>query len=183
MRSIKKGFAIVLGVALTLLLAGFVLPDRVSLSREVVINADPETVFTLVGDYHKWSAWSPWATLDPEADFTIIGSGVGQRMTWKSDHPKLGNGAQEIVNYSPPNQVTNSLDFGQMGQAQASIHIHPNAEQTRVVWSFETNMRDGVPLWMQPAATYMGYMMNSFLGPRYEEGLENLKRVAEAQQA
>ncbi|NJL47587.1 MAG: hypothetical protein HC929_08995 [Leptolyngbyaceae cyanobacterium SM2_5_2] len=45
-------------------------------------------------DFHSWEAWSPWATLDPKAEMTITGTGLGQTMTWASDNPQVGQGSQ-----------------------------------------------------------------------------------------
>lgn len=169
------------GLIVIVVLLGFFLPDRVHLERETTINAPPEEVYALISDFEQWDRWSPWAKLDPDADYTLTGSGVGQRMEWKSDHPDVGNGSQEITAMSPPESLTTHLDFGDMGQADAIFTLSPAGEDaTNVVWSFDTNMREGVPIYMQPMSTYFGFMMDGILGPQYEEGLANLKREAES---
>ena len=159
---------------------GFVLPDRVEVEREIVINAPQEEVFALVSDFGAWDQWSPWANIDPDAQYTLTGEGVGQRMEWKSDHPEVGSGVQEITVLEAPELVTTSLDFGDMGRAEAHFRLVPTTEgNTKVIWSLHANMRDGVPVPMQPMATYMGFFMDSMMGPVYDEGLGNLKRIAE----
>lgn len=178
MKNILGGLAAIIVIVIAL---GFVLPDNVTLERETTINAPQEEVFALVSDFNEWNRWSPWATIDPNAEYTLTGDGVGQRMSWKSDHPDVGNGTQVISAMSAPHNVTTDLDFGDMGQAQATFKLSPAIDDaTKVVWTFETNMRKGVPLYMQPMSTYMGFFMEKFLGPAYEEGLANLKREAEA---
>lgn len=169
------------GLIVIVVLLGFFLPDRVHLERETTINAPQEEVYALISDFEQWDRWSPWAKLDPDADYTLTGSGVGQRMEWKSDHPDVGNGSQEITAMSPPESLTTHLDFGDMGQADAIFTLSPAGKNaTNVVWSFDTNMREGVPIYMQPMSTYFGFMMDGMLGPQYEEGLANLKREAES---
>ncbi|MEM9618201.1 MAG: SRPBCC family protein [Pseudomonadota bacterium] len=169
------------GLVVVIVGLGFVLPDNVHLEREATINASQEEIYALVSDFEQWDRWSPWAKLDPDAEYSLSGSGVGQRMEWKSDHPEVGNGAQEITAMDPPNSVTTFLDFGDMGQADATFTLTPTGDgATKVVWGFDTNMRKGVPTHMQPMSTYMGFFMEKFLGPAYEEGLANLKREAEA---
>ena len=171
----------VLGLIVIIIALGFVLPDRVTLEREIVINAPQEEIYALIDNFDAWNAWSPWAKIDPDAEFSVSGEGVGHRMEWRSDHPEVGNGAQEISAMSPPNSLTTQLEFEGRGFANATFDLLPAGDgATKVVWSFETKMRDGTPLHMQPMATYMGFFMDSFLGPQYEEGLENMKRVAEA---
>ena len=170
----------VIAVILIIIGLGFVLPDRAEIEREIVINAPQEEVFALVSDFGEWEKWSPWAKIDPDAEYSFSGQGVGQKMAWKSDHPEVGDGAQEITAMDPPGLLVTHLDFGEMGKADASFTLTSTAEgDTRVVWAFQSNMRDGVPTHMQPMFTYMGFFMDGFLGPAYEEGLANLKRVAE----
>ncbi len=159
---------------------GFVLPDRAEVERQIIVNAPQEEVFALISDFGEWERWSPWAQIDPDAEYTLSGEGVGQKMEWKSDHREVGSGSQVVTVLDPPALMTTDLDFGDMGRAKAHFRLVPTTEgNTRVIWSLETNMREGVPLRMQPMSTYMGFFMDDFMGPVYEEGLANLKRVAE----
>jgi len=161
---------------------GFFLPDHVTMSRDIVINAPRETVFSLLGDFNRWPAWSPWAERDPEAKYTIEGSGVGHLMAWTSDVKNVGNGSQRITAYDPPRHMESDLNFGEMGGAHAVFQLEEKGpSSTHVTWTFDSNMRRGVPVLMQPMATYMGFMMEKFLAPDYEKGLENLKCAAEAE--
>lgn len=168
------------GLIVILIALGFVLPDKVEMERATVINAPQEEVFALVSDFNEWDRWSPWANIDPDAEYTLTGSGVGQRMEWTSDHPEVGNGSQVVTAIEEPRYVKTHLDFGDMGQADATFTLTPEGQSTRVVWAFESNMRKGVPFYMKPMSTYMGFFMDGMLGPSYEEGLENLKKAAEA---
>jgi uncharacterized protein YndB with AHSA1/START domain len=177
LKKVLGGLAALIVIVIAL---GFVLPDEVHLKREITINAPQEEVFALVSDFNRWNEWSPWASIDPDAQYKVSGSGVGQRMEWKSDHPEVGNGVQEITTMNAPDSVTTHLDFGDMGQADATFTLSPVSDgATKVVWSFETKMREGVAFHMKPISTYMGFAMESMLGPSYEEGLANLKRAAE----
>lgn len=178
LRNILGGVLAIIAIVIVL---GFVLPDHVELERETVIDAPQEEVYALVSDFAAWNAWSPWAQIDPDAEYTLSGDGVGQTMSWESDHPEVGSGSQTITAMDPPNSVATALDFGEMGEADATFTLSPAGDgATKVVWSFETNMREGVPLHMKPMSTFFGFMMDGMLGPQYEEGLANLKRVAEA---
>ena len=177
-KSILLGLGTLIAIVILL---GFILPDKVHLERETTINASPEEVFALVADFNQWDSWSPWALLDPDAEYNLTGSGVGQRMEWKSDHPDVGHGAQEITAMDPPNSVSTFLDFGEMGTARATFTLFPAEDgATKVVWDFDTNMREGVPIYMQPMSTYFRFFMDGMLGPQYEQGLAKLKEVAEA---
>jgi uncharacterized protein YndB with AHSA1/START domain len=160
---------------------GFVLPDRAHLEREIIIEAPAEEVYALVSDFSAWEEWSPWAKMDPQAEYELTGAGVGQTMVWHSDHPNVGDGKQEIIALAEPGHVVTRLNFGPMGVADAAFTLTPiTGDRTKVVWSFDSNMREGTPTHLKPVLTYMGYVMGPMLGPVYDEGLQNLKQAAEA---
>ncbi len=160
---------------------GFILPDKVQAERETIINAPPEEVFALISDFSKWNTWSPWAEIDPDTKYAMSGSGVGHKMVWESDHQNVGNGSQVITALDPPNKMVSELEFDGMGGATATFDLSPADDgATKIIWSFETNMREGVPIYMKPMGTYMGFFMGDWVGKDYEKGLANLKAVAEA---
>lgn len=170
----------VVAVLAALYLLGFVLPDQTHVHREITIEADRERVFALVSDFSNWPAWSPWADIDPATEVTVTGAGVGHQMVWRSANREVGSGTQRIVTYEPPRMVEAELRFDGMGRATTAFVLTEAGEGTRIVWSFDARSRDGVPLLAQPIHTYMGFFMDSFIGPSYERGLTRLKDAAEA---
>jgi hypothetical protein len=179
MAMLKWLLGLVFGLLVLVVAGGFLLPSTVHVERDILIQAEPSQVFPLVSDLNAWDAWSPWAQRDPDATMEITGSGVGQTMTWASENPQVGSGTQEIVALSPDRVLKTHLDFGAQGLADAAFQLFPEGDQTRVVWSLDTDMRAGVPLWQQPLSTYLGFAMDSMIGQDYEAGLQKLKTVAE----
>jgi uncharacterized protein YndB with AHSA1/START domain len=178
--SLLKTFVGVLFALVVLVIAGgYLLPSTVHVERDILIDAPPEQVYSLISDFSAWEGWSPWAKLDPNAAMTISGSGLGQTMSWASENPQVGQGTQTIVALDAPNALTTHLEFGNMGSADATFTLLPEDDQTRVVWSLDSDMREGVPLREQPINTYFGFLMNSMVGSDYEVGLQNLKALAE----
>lgn len=172
-------FTLFLVVILAAVVLGFLLPDKVHVERDTIIDAPAETIFGLISDFKEWDHWSPWAKMDPNADYSFSGAGVGQRMEWKSDDRQVGSGSQEIVELKAPSKMITQLNFGEMGGGRATFHIAPAGQASKVTWSLDTNMRDGVPPLRQPMATYMGFFMDKFMDKPYTEGLANLKAEAE----
>ncbi|MEA5464705.1 SRPBCC family protein [Leptothoe sp. PORK10 BA2] len=171
------------GLVTTVLLAfvaGFIIPSQVHVERSLLINAPPTEIYSMVSDLGQWDAWSPWAKMDPDAEMIISGQGVGQTMEWHSEDPQVGNGTQEIIALESPNYVNTHLDFGDQGMADALLKLTPQENGTLVSWSLDTDMRAGVPPLMQPISTYFGFMMDSMIGKDYEQGLSNLKTLAES---
>jgi len=180
MARFKQLLGISFGFLLLLFGLGFLLPAQAHVERSLVINAPPEQVFAQVSDLSAWSAWSPWAEMDPDAQLTVEGSGVGQRMIWSSDNPQVGEGSQVVVALDRPSFVQTQLEFDGQGLADATFNLMPVADgQTQVTWSLDTDMRDGVPFLLKPAGTYLGLLMDGMVGGDYETGLQNLKTVVE----
>ncbi|MBX2863111.1 MAG: SRPBCC family protein [Leptolyngbyaceae cyanobacterium MAG.088] len=167
-------------VLLLVFVVGFVLPSQVHVERSLVINAQPTEIFPLISDLGEWNAWSPWAAMDPDAEMTISGTGVGQTMQWHSEDPQVGDGTQEITGLESPSQMTTHLDFGDQGMADATWQLTSQADGTLVTWMLDTDMREGVPTLMQSISTYFGFLMDGMVGKEYEKGLSNLKSLVES---
>ncbi|MEL7486474.1 MAG: SRPBCC family protein [Pseudomonadota bacterium] len=171
---------IILVLALAAIVLGYLWPDKVHVERDVIIDAPTEKVFGLISDFHAWEQWSPWAKMDPNAKYEITGSGVGHRMAWTSEERNVGSGAQEIIELKEPSRMVTALDFGEMGKAKATFKIEPAGQASKVTWALDTHMREGVPPLRQPMATFFGFFMEKWIGKSYEDGLADLKKVAEA---
>lgn len=176
MRIVWKLLRWLVALAVILIAVAYVLPRNVTVERSVTINAAPEAVFPLVNSLQNMSRWSPWLERDPETKLTYDGpvTGVGNRMTWTSDHPQVGNGMQEITLSVENAQVDTAIDFGPMGTAMASITLASEGAGTKATWGFATD------LGMNPLARWMGLMMDRWVGADYERGLDRLKALAEA---
>ena len=180
MALVKKIAGGLVGVVAIIIAAGFLLPSTVHVERDVVIDASPVEVFALVSDFEAWDSWSPWANIDPEATMEITGSGLGQTMTWSSNDPNVGHGSQQIVQLDAPSLLKTHLDFGTEGMADATFTLTSESGKTKITWSLDTDMREGVPFWLQPVNAYLSFLIDSAIGNSYEKGLSNLKAVAES---
>ena len=174
-----KILKIVLGIVVVLVVAfvfgGMLLPSGQYVERSAAINADPAKVFALVSDYREFNKWSPWAALDPDAEYEFSGppTGVGSKMVWRSEHPNVGNGEQEIVEIQPGTMVRSKLTFdGFDTPSYATFTLAPTANGTDVTWAFDANMDTML-------GRYMGLMMDNWVGADYERGLARLKDLAE----
>lgn len=176
MKWVKRIAGAIIAIVVILVAVAYILPRHVSAERSVTINAPAERVFPLVNDLEAFSTWSPWSKLDPNMQVSYSGpdSGVGQKMTWQSDHSSVGNGAQEIVESEENKRVVTALDFGSQGAANAAFDLEPDGDGTKVTWSFETD------LGMNPIGRYFGLVIGDWVGADYEKGLASLKQLAES---
>ncbi len=178
MRWIKRILLILLVLILVLVGASYLLPGKAEVSRSVTINAPAAAIFPFVNSMQATEKWSPWLARDPETKLAYSGpeAGVGNTLSWSSEHPQVGSGSQEIIESVENQFVRTALDFGSMGTANASFTLQPEGDQTEISWGFESD------LGMNPMSRWMGLMMDEWVGGDYERGLSNLKELVESGQ-
>jgi hypothetical protein len=156
------------------MLAGsYLLPSEASISRSIEIAAPPAKIFPLVNGFKRQAEWPPWLEMDPQTKLSLSGpeTGQGARMSWSSE--KLGSGSQEIVEMVQDKLVRTKLDFGHMGQADASFQLEPAGSGTKVTWGFSSDLGGN------PRMRWMGLYIGRQVGADYEKGLAKIKAVAE----
>ena len=175
MRLIKRLIIGLIIAAAVLVAVAYILPRNVTVERSVTINAPAAVIFPHVNSLKMNEAWSPWIDRDPQIKLTYSGpdAGVGSKLTWTSDHPQVGNGSNMITESIPDQSVKTALDFGAMGTATAWITLAEDGTATQVKWGFTTDMG------MNPAARWMGLMMDKWVGADYQTGLTRLKALVE----
>ena len=160
-------------LALLLVLTAFVLPRQYRIERSLVINARPEAVLAQVADLKAWKNWGAWQERDPgmKLSYSAPATGVGAWSAWES--AKEGNGKMTITAQAPT-KVVYTLEFPDMGMTSTGIvELQPQATGVRVVWS------DAGDLGLNPMSRWFGLFLDKFIGPDFERGLANLKKLAE----
>ncbi|MEM7731308.1 MAG: SRPBCC family protein [Pseudomonadota bacterium] len=154
---------------------GMLLPREVTVERSAEINSPASEIYPLVANLEANQQWSPWAGLDPDAQFTYndVPEGVGATMDWASDSPDVGNGSMEITEATADEALTVALDFGDMGSGTAFWNFEEADGTTTATWTLVADMGAG------PIGRWFGLKMDDWVGADYERGLANLKRVVE----
>ncbi len=175
MKALKILILAIVGILGLLLLIAAFLPSEYRVERSVVIAAEPDVVFDYVADFQNWSAWSPWEHMDPEVNITITdpSSGVGAVMSW--DGAIMGQGNLTFTEVRRPEEVRSTLVF-----------TDPFEMSSTDVWKFEkfdggTKLSwsdEGTLSW--PIERWLGLTLDGQLGPDFELGLANIKRVVES---
>ncbi len=159
-----------------LLLFATTRPDSFRVERSIAIKAEPAKVYALLNDFHHFSSWSPWQSLDPAMKVTHSGAASGQGAVYEwSGNDAVGVGRMEILKTVPPTSVTVKLDFVKPFEA------HNTSEYTLV-------SKEGLSVvtWaMYGPSPYISKVMgvfvsmDSMIGKDFERGLTALKAVAE----
>ncbi|MEM8674989.1 MAG: SRPBCC family protein [Cyanobacteria bacterium P01_G01_bin.67] len=176
---LKRISGILASLLIVTVVVGSVLPSQVHVERKLTINARPQQIYPLIANFKQWNKWSPWAKIDPNAEFKIVGRGLKQKMFWSSEDPRVGKGSQEFITANKPTHIKTHLDFGKQEIADASFDLIAENNATEVTWSLDTDMRAGVPIYMKPFGAYLGFFMDSIVGKDYEQGLDNLQKLVQ----
>ena len=176
---LRKTLGILASFFAVVVIVGLILPSQVHVERTITIDARSKQIYPLISNFKRWNQWSPWAKIDPNARFKVAGRGLKQKMFWSSDDPLVGQGSQEFIALDKPNHIQTHLDFGKQGMADVSFNLIDDRKETKVIWSLDTNMREGVPVYMKPFSAYLGFFMDSTVGKDYERGLDNLQKLVQ----
>lgn len=172
-----KAIIIVIGVPLAaLLIFAATRPDTFRIQRTTRINAPAAKIFPLIIDFRQWETWSPWEKIDPDLKRVYSGaaSGKGAVYAWNGNKD-IGQGRLEIIESSPPSKAVFKIDFIKPFEAHNTVEftLASQGETTAV-----TQAMHGPSPYM---AKLMGifFSMDKMVGRKYEEGLANLKALAE----
>jgi uncharacterized protein YndB with AHSA1/START domain len=176
----KKIFISIITALIVIVVALFIyaatLPNTFRVQRTATIKAQPEKIFALINDFHRWDSWSPWSKLDPNMKTIYEGptNGNGAVYAWEGND-KIGKGRMEITETSPPSAIVIKLDFLKPFEAHniTEFTLITQGESTNITWV------------MYGPNSYMTKVMGIFfnmdkmIGSDFESGLANLKSIAE----
>jgi carbon monoxide dehydrogenase subunit G len=172
-----KMIAILLvGLIVAILVYAATKPDTFRLQRTISVKAPPEKIFPLINDFHNFSAWSPYEKKDPamKRRYSGAANGKGAVYEWEGDH-NVGTGRMEITDTSPPSKVTIKLDFIKPFETHNLVEftLEGKGDYTDVTWA----MHGPMPYISKVMTVF--FDMDSMIGKDFEDGLANLKAVAE----
>lgn len=173
----KKILIVLAGLIGALLLVIALQPSQFSITRSGTINATPDVVFPHINNLQNWEAWSPWAKLDPAVKNTFEGpkEGTGAIFRW-AGNDQVGEGVMTITESKPAELVRLRLEFikPMPGTSITEFAFAKADAGTTVTWT----MSGENDFLGKAFCLFMN--MDKMLGGQFEQGLANLKRVAEA---
>ncbi len=164
---------VVIGIYALLCVIG---PKDFDTSESIDIKAPPSVVYNLVNSLQKSAEWNEW-TLNDTAMVTTyndIPRGVGAESSWTSE--SSGNGTQKIIEVQKDRYVKSAMEFEDWeGINHAEFIIAPDGKNSDVTWTF----KGGSPV----PFLFRGIMLvtgaKGEMEENYENGLKNIKRIAE----
>jgi len=154
------------------------LPEDFRFARSTTIDATPADVFPQVNDFNNWKPWNPFTKPDPNIKITIEGKpGVGQTYKWSSENQQVGAGAMTITESEPNDRIKIHLEFeAPMKDTADAIFTFKGDKdnKTDVTWTME-GKSDVLKKSMRGIDLF-----KYVLGPKFDDGLSELKNVAES---
>ncbi len=171
MKALKIIGIILLIVIVIVLVVGIFLPSEVVVEKQILINAPAKTVFKQVNTMENWEKWTPFTEDAPDMVCTYEGTGVGAIQTWSFQGD---SGSLSIIESSPYMSLVTEVDLMQDTKVNGIWTFTETEEGTQVNWSI--NFSD----LSYPVGRYSGLFMKGGMGPYLENGLENIKILAES---
>jgi hypothetical protein len=152
-------------------------PDSFSVQRSASIKAPPERISAVLSDFRGWPAWSPFEKMDPAMKRSFSGAekGKGAVYAW-SGNSEAGAGRMVITEASA-SRVALDLDFTKPmeGHNKVVFTLAPKDGATDVTWA----MSGPSPFITKVVQVFCD--MDAMIGKHFEDGLGNLRAVAEKQ--
>jgi uncharacterized protein YndB with AHSA1/START domain len=169
---VKYALLLVLVIALAIGGVGFfVLDGKYDFSREIAIKASPEAVHKQVGDLEQWPNWLPFTKHDKTIKVTIEKpTGADAKQHWTGNS---GNGKLTFTESDPEKGIEFTMVMDEKYTSKGSLKYDKAGDDTRVTWRMTGQNDDFMGKWF---AVLMPYMV----GPKFEEGLKDLKAKVEA---
>jgi hypothetical protein len=164
---------------------GFLLPNAVTVERQIEIAKSPPDIFPLINDLHSFDRWWLFASLAPASpkgdnpgpQFSGPASGVGQKVIWlaRTDADRgLGTAGELEITQSLPDRsiVMNSELFGSL-RSQFRFDLAGSGDKTVVKWDADVALDTVTQRWF-------GYFFLGWtVGVPQQISLLQLKQLAE----
>ncbi|HEY0981304.1 SRPBCC family protein [Schlesneria sp.] len=155
-------------------------PSTYRVSRSISVNASPGTVFDHVNVMQRWQKWSPFENVDPAMKRVFEGpeAGGGAVYRWEGNH-QIGTGSNTIVESRPNELIRFKLEMlkPHCGTNDVDFQFQPDAQGTKVTWTMQGRLNFITKI----IDLIIG--MDAMIGRQFQEGLKQLKLVAENEPA
>jgi len=166
-----------MGIGIAVVIAGVLVlaalrPDSFQVRRSTKINAEPEKIFPLINDLHRFNSWNPFEKPDMKGSYSGPQSGQGAAYAF-------GAGSIEITDSAPASRVTMALRMVQPFEVRNTVEFNlqpASSGATEVAWA----MHGPVPYVAKIIHLFID--MDRMIGGEFETGLASLKTLAEKTQ-
>ncbi len=145
MRLLKKMLYVLLGIFVFALLAAAIMPKKMNVESEIIINKPIVDVFNFVRMLENEKYYSIWVMRDPNLKISYIGTDgtIGAYSSWESELDDVGVGQQEIIAIEDNKRIDYELRFKVPYEATDTAYTLfevVDSTHTRVINGFRSKM-------------------------------------------
>ena len=145
MKILKRVLFVLLGIIVLALIAAAVMPKKMQVESEVVINKPISEVFNFVKMIENQKYYSIWVMRDPNVKVSYIGNDgtLGAYSSWESEMDEVGVGQQEIIALEENKRIEYELRFKVPFEATDTAYTLVeviDSTHTRVINGFRSKM-------------------------------------------
>ncbi|ESS73118.1 polyketide cyclase / dehydrase and lipid transport [Methyloglobulus morosus KoM1] len=152
-------------------------PNEFQIQRNIIIKAPSDKIFPLINDLHLMQTWSAWEKVDPDMQRSYSGeaSGKGAKYAWEGNK-EIGQGTMEIIESTPNTKIGLHMHFIKPFEGRSSIDftLAANSDETVVAQTMR-----GTSTFLPKLMCTLFFNQDKMIGGKFEEGLANLKAIAE----
>lgn len=173
--------ALIMILVAGVVVAASIQPTDISYQRSITTTASADTAYSVFSDLARWDDWSPYNKKDPslKKEISDPSTGLGARYAWDGNKD-IGAGRMTITTIDPNRSVDMRLEFDRPFKCDNHVEWRVDEEngQRRITWSM-----DGKDAPLMPRIVGLFIDMDKMIGKDWEEGLEKLKGIVEAEEA
>lgn len=164
--------AAVVVVAIFLLVGVFLPSDRM-MRHSVETNRPMPIVFDTLNSFARFKDWNPIRQHDPNVVYTLSGpvSGVGARLSYVSEDPKIGSGSWEITESVPEERIVIRVENPAYGHDKEVVFTFRKTGQRRQ--NVEITQTYSVEYGWDLPGRYAGMYVARTVGDDLKRGLGN----------
>jgi len=175
MKLLFRGLLLISSLLVIFLIAGMMLPEKIQIESNVVINAPIEKIYSQTTDYKAMAKWYSWSVKDKNIEYTYEGetTGKGAIMHWRSQVDEIGVGSQKIIEADKYKTVKNIIAISGMPRAYSIFKINELDKGIELTWLFDMRTGYNIP------ARIKALSMKDDIKEHYSQSLQRLKVAME----
>ena len=167
-----------LAIVFTLfLIVGVMLPSSRHLTEKTETNRKLTIVFDTLNSFRRFKDWNPLVLRDPRMQLSLSGpsEGVGAKLDYTSQEPRLGSGSYEIMESVPKQKIAININNIERGEnKRTAFFFKPTGRNNRNV---EITQTYDVDYGWNLLGRYAGLYVTRHIGDDMKMGLSRLVAV------
>ena len=159
------------------LIVGVMLPSSRHLTEKTETNRKLTIVFDTMNSFRRFKDWNPLVLRDPRMQLSLSGpvEGVGAKLDYTSQEPRLGSGSYEITESVPKQKIAININNIERGEnKRTAVFFKPTGRNNRNV---EITQTYDVDYGWNLLGRYAGLYVTRHIGDDMKMGLARLVGV------